>query len=168
MPDTLKSRGSRHSKITGDFGEALVLYWLSRDAFECARIDHVGIDLLARNPHTGKLMGISVKSRSRFRKNATASVSVNAADFDKIKDACRVFDCDPYFAIVVDGVDWIRVFLTSMDHFISKAKPGKGKVHWEMTEKKTNEYRADDQIMSVEFKIVPGRWWEPKVSGAAS
>jgi hypothetical protein len=36
-------KSTRHSKITGDFAEALVLYWLSRDAFECARVDHTGI-----------------------------------------------------------------------------------------------------------------------------
>jgi len=58
-------RSSRHSKITGDFGEALVLYWLSKHGFECARVDHTGIDLIARNPRTGEVMGISVKSRSR-------------------------------------------------------------------------------------------------------
>ena len=63
MMDILKS--SRHSRITGDFGEALVLYWLSKYGFECARIDHTGIDLIARNPHMHELMGISVKSRSR-------------------------------------------------------------------------------------------------------
>ena len=59
------SKSSRHAKITGDFGEALVLYWLSKYGFECARVDHTGIDLIARNPHTQELMGISVKSRSR-------------------------------------------------------------------------------------------------------
>lgn len=58
-------KSSRHSKITGDFAEALVLYWLSKHGFECARVDHTGIDLIARNPHTAELMGISVKSRSR-------------------------------------------------------------------------------------------------------
>lgn len=82
FPDVAKS--SRHSKITGDFAEALVLYWLSRDAFECARVDHTGIDLLARNHHTGELMGISVKSRSRYRGTETDSVSLVTADFKKI------------------------------------------------------------------------------------
>lgn len=58
-------KSSRHSKITGDFAENIVLYWLSKYGYECARIDHVGVDLIARRP-SGKLtMGISVKSRSR-------------------------------------------------------------------------------------------------------
>ncbi len=63
MPDIDKS--SRHSKITGDFAEGLVLYWLSKHGFESARVDHTGIDLIARNPSANELMGVSVKSRSR-------------------------------------------------------------------------------------------------------
>jgi Holliday junction resolvase-like predicted endonuclease len=59
------SKSSRHSKITGDFAEAPVLYWLSKYGFECAKVDHTGIDLIARNPNSNELMGISVKSRSR-------------------------------------------------------------------------------------------------------
>lgn len=59
------AKRSRHSKITGDFAERLVLYWLSKYGFECAFVDHTGLDVIARNPHTGELMGISVKSRAR-------------------------------------------------------------------------------------------------------
>ena len=59
------AKSSRHSKITGDFAESLVLYWLSKHGFESARVDHTGLDLLARNPRTNELMGISVKARSR-------------------------------------------------------------------------------------------------------
>ncbi len=36
------SKSSRHSKITGDFAEHLVLYWLSKYGFECAKVDHTG------------------------------------------------------------------------------------------------------------------------------
>ena len=37
-------KSTRHSKITGDFAEGLVLYWLSKYGFECARIDHTRVD----------------------------------------------------------------------------------------------------------------------------
>jgi len=50
---------SRHSKIAGDFGEMLVLYYLSRYGFECARIDHTGIDLLARSADESRPRGIT-------------------------------------------------------------------------------------------------------------
>jgi hypothetical protein len=59
------NKSTRHAKITGDFGEAAVLYWLSKYGIECAPVDHTGIDIIARIPHTQEIMGISVKSRSR-------------------------------------------------------------------------------------------------------
>jgi Holliday junction resolvase-like predicted endonuclease len=58
-------KSSRHSKITGNFGEALTLYWLSKRGFECADVDHTGIDLIARRPLSEEVLGISVNCRSR-------------------------------------------------------------------------------------------------------
>lgn len=52
------NKSSRHAKITGDFGKALVLYWLSKYGFECAAVDHTDIDIIARNPHNHRIMGI--------------------------------------------------------------------------------------------------------------
>lgn len=43
------NKSTRHSKITGDFSESLVLYWLSKYGFECALVDHTGIDIIANN-----------------------------------------------------------------------------------------------------------------------
>lgn len=43
-------KSTRHAKITGDFGEEAVLYSLSLVGFECARVDHTGVDLIARSP----------------------------------------------------------------------------------------------------------------------
>jgi hypothetical protein len=96
-------------QITGDFSEALVLYWLSRYGFECARVDHTGIDLIARNRHTSELMGISVKSRCRRAGTAASYVKITQKDVVKAKAACKTFGCVPYFAIVVDGASTIRV-----------------------------------------------------------
>ena len=67
-------KSSRHHKITGNFGEHFVLYWLSKYGFECAHVDHVGIDLIAKNPHTNERMGISVKTRSRAEGTEKTSV----------------------------------------------------------------------------------------------
>jgi Holliday junction resolvase-like predicted endonuclease len=153
------AKSTRHSQITGDFAEALVLYWLSRDKFECARVNHTGIDLLARNRHTGELMGISVKSRSRFRGTETESLSVSTEEFKKVERACEAFGCQPYFAIVVDGGGWLRMFLTSMSHFRKVAKSGQERVHWGMTKKHIERYRADAQIRSVELQISAVSWW---------
>lgn len=60
------SKSTRHAKITGDFGETLVLYWLSKYGFECAPVDHTGIDIIARNPHTQEVLGISVMRETTY------------------------------------------------------------------------------------------------------
>ena len=94
-------KSSRHPKITGDFGEHLTLYALSKHGFECARIDHTGMDIIARHPHTTELMGISVKSRSRDEKRANATMNVRGYNFKKLADACVAFGCKPYFSLVI-------------------------------------------------------------------
>jgi len=95
-------KSTRHSKITGNFCENVILYWLSKYGFECANVDHTGIDIIVRNPHTNEVMGISVKGRSRNEGKEGTSVSILNDNFDKIKKACNAFNCIPYFAVVVD------------------------------------------------------------------
>ena len=108
------NKSSRHAKITGDFGESLILYWLSKYGFECALVDHTSIDIIARNPKNNELMGISVKSRSRNIGAEEEYVSIRNHNFDKVEAACKSFECVPYFAIIVDAGDTIRGFLFSM------------------------------------------------------
>jgi len=69
-------KSTRHSKITGDFAEGLVLYWLSKYGYECARVDHTGIDLIANAPDDSERLGISVKCRSRYDGTETSSVNL--------------------------------------------------------------------------------------------
>src|SRR4051812_33697813 len=93
------TKGStRHAKITGDFAENLVLYWLSKDRFECALVDHTGIDIIARNPHTNEVMGISVKSRCRSDGREEDYITVLNTEFDKVAATCKAFACTPYSA----------------------------------------------------------------------
>jgi len=125
-------KSTRHAKITGDFGEALVLYWLSRHGFECARVDHTGIDLIANNPATHERMGISVKTRSRNPGTGRTSVSIPVANIDKARTACDAFGCLPYFAVVVDADDLIRAFLLSADRLLALFTPGKSVCSWSM------------------------------------
>lgn len=58
-------KGTRHTKILGDFGESLLSNWLSRSGFEVVFVDHTGIDLIAYHRSTGQRFGITVKSRVR-------------------------------------------------------------------------------------------------------
>jgi len=111
-------KSSRHSKITGDFAERLILYWLSKHGFECAFVDHVGLDIIASNPHNQERIGISVKSRSRNTKTDGSSLSIQNDNLAKLDNACKTFSCNPYFAIVVDEADSITAFILSQAHLV--------------------------------------------------
>ncbi len=152
-------KSSRHSKITGDFAEGLVLYWLSKYGFECARVDHSGIDLIARNPYTPEVMGIAVKSRSRNTGTEKESLSIPNENFDKARKACDAFRCTPYFAIVVDAADAIRVYLMTMDHLLQIAPKRERLSHWKMTPAAIRQYQADEAIKCFEFQTKTCRWW---------
>ena len=94
------AKSTRHAKITGDLGEYLTLYWLSKHGFECARVDHTGIDIIARHPNRDELLGISVKSRSRTSGKETTSILIEGQQFEKVQQACEAFRCAPYFFFV--------------------------------------------------------------------
>ena len=165
---TLIHKSSRHSKITGDFAEHLVLYWLSKHGFECARVDHTGIDLIARNPYTNEVIGISVKSRSRSIGKEDSSVLIKEDDISKAQDACDSFQCVPYFAIAVDTDATIIVFILSAKK-LKEVCGGSGITQsWRMNDKALNQYRADPDIKIVEFAITRGSWWSPVIETPAS
>jgi Holliday junction resolvase-like predicted endonuclease len=165
---TLIQKSSRHSKITGDFAEHLVLYWLSKHGFECARVDHTGIDLIARNPYTNEVMGISVKSRSRTPGKEDSSVLIKETDLSKAQDACESFRCSPYFAIAVDVDTKIMVFILSAEK-LKQVCGGSGVTqNWRMDQKAIERYRSDSDIKIVEFAITRGSWWSRAAEAAAA
>ena len=152
-------KSSRHAKITGDFGEALVLYWLSRSGFECASVDHTGIDLIAKRPRSDERLGISVKTRSRLPGKEAESVNIGRpAEFAKVEAACSAFQCVPYFAIVVDAAQRVSVYLVSKPH-LEHLYPGRpGLLSWSMTPGWVKKYLADPRIQSVEFSTNSEFW----------
>jgi hypothetical protein len=153
-------KSTRHSKIVGDFGETLVLYWLSKYGFECAKVDHTGIDIIARNPHTNEVMGVSVKSRTRNAGTEKEFVRLPADDFAKIDAACIAFGCLPFFAIVIDAGDMIRVFIASVKKVLElypRTPAGSG---WRMSPEHLKQYADDSEIMMFEFQTKHGRWWK--------
>ena len=104
----------RHSRIAGDFGEALVLYWLSRSGYEVCRLDHTGIDLLAYHRKTRRRLGISVKSRTRLPGTERGAVYVRAKEFPRIAAACRAYAAEPFLGVVLDRVGKIEMHLMSL------------------------------------------------------
>ena len=136
-----------------------MLYWLSRSGFECARVDHTGIDLIAKRPRSDERLGISVKTRSRLPGKEAESVNIGRAeDFAKVEAACTAFQCVPYFAIVVDAAQRVSVFLVSKAH-IEYLYPGRsGLISWSMTPGWVRKYFADPLIQSLEFSTDSESW----------
>ncbi len=157
MPEINKS--SIHSKITGDFAEGLVLYWLSKHGFESARVDHTGIDLIARNPITNELMGISVKSRSRGTGTEKSHLNIPNDNFEKVDKACQAFGCVPYFAILIDGTNAITIFILSKSKLLELFPSGKAVAIWKMGDTYLENYKKDKRIIIIEFKYDTLNWW---------
>jgi len=152
-------KSSRHSKITGNFAENLILYWLSKYNFECANVNHTGIDIIAKNPRTKELMGISVKSRSRKKGMEGGYLGISNDNFDKIKKACKAFNCVPYFAFVIDERGKIYCFILSMEKLLKIFPRGKKIVAWKMGEKYLKKYYEDPEIKVFDFKYKTHSWW---------
>ena len=147
-------KSSRHSKITGNFGEALILYWLSKRGFECANVDHTGIDLIARRPLSEEILGISVKCRSRSESRDEAGVNLLHANDKKIESACSAFGCVPYIAVVVDQGNTVRGYLTTLLHARTQY-PGQS---WRMAQDMTKQYEGDPLVEWFELASRAGNW----------
>jgi len=155
-------KSTRHSKIAGNFGETIILYWLSKYGFECALVDHTGIDIIARNPHTREVMGISVKSRTRSKGAEEEYITIPNKNFDRADAACKAFGCIPYFAIVVDAGDTIRGFILPMAHLLKICPKRKLASGWKMSKVYIDKYSKDEQIKSFVFKTKTMNWWSSK------
>ncbi|SFH63159.1 hypothetical protein [Planctomicrobium piriforme] len=152
-------KSTRHSKITGDFAEALILYWLSKHGYECACVDHTGIDLIARDPASQKVMGISVKSRSRYDGTEKMSVNLPPDGFEKARRACDAFGCVPYYAIVVDGGEVIRGFLVSLIRLLEVAGGNQnGMRYWLMADRNMAAYQTDPLVQQFELHTAACSW----------
>lgn len=155
-------RSTRHPKIAGNFFESLVLYLLSKNGFECALVDHTGIDLLAKNPHTKELLGISVKGRTRNSGEKAGRVKIDNCEnhFAKIEAACSAFgDAVPYLAVVVDAEDIITGVLVSVKHIKKQYPPESINLNWGMDKNSLDNYYIDPMIKAFKYSSCDIKWW---------
>jgi Holliday junction resolvase-like predicted endonuclease len=152
-------KSSRHSKITGDFGEHLILYWLSKCGFECARVDHTGIDIIARHPTQDEVLGVSVKSRSRSVGKEDTALNIKVKEFAAIRAACVAFHCTPYHGIVVDSAQSIHLFLVPLTYFKTAEERGKKVVPWSGRKAGIARYCADASIRWIAMNLADASWW---------
>ena len=154
----LSQKSSRHSKIAGDFGEMLVLYYLSRYGLECARIDHTGIDLLARTEAEEKPWGISVKTASREESRKKKARTLSGSDIEAAERACIAFNATPYLAIVHDEIDSVCVLLCSIEE-LKKERMDKKTFRFSFNEKYRKEYRSKKfSGRFIEMSVELGAW----------
>ena len=152
------TKSTRHAKITGDFGEAAILYYLSVSGFECARVDHTGIDLIARSAKQSRPWGISVKARSRSPGTENTALNLYKKDFPKLEAACAAFGCIPYVGLVFDSSDFLRMYVLPLAR-LRDLVPGGDKVSaWPMSASKVAAYANDSEIMSIEWRRIASRW----------
>ena len=158
-------KSTRHQKIIGDYGEALVCNWLSRSGFEVTIIDHTGIDIVAYNPQTKKRLGISVKSRTRVKRLENASVNIfsyqkGKNDRQKVLDACKAFASEPWIAIYVEASYHADLYLFSLEHYDHEYRGSKNRAidDWKMGEKYKEKYRADPQVWHIRMDFSGSSW----------
>ena len=157
-------KSDRHSKITGDFGEHFLLYFLSKLNYEAALIDYTGIDILAYDKTRNKKIGISVKARSRTLLRPTDGLLVHGGNYEKIISSCKYFDCEPWICIIIDKPQEqgskIFLFLLSLDalcKYYPNFKTGK-EFTFSMATTQLNKYNNDQNIFKIEFEYKASKW----------
>ena len=158
-------KSSRHQKIIGNFGEALLCNWFSRSGFEVTIVDHTGIDIVAYNPKTCQRLGVSVKSRTRIKGRETSSVNIfsyrkGKNDRQKALDACKAFACEPWIAIYVESNDTADLFLLSLDHYDKNYRGNANRAidDWKMGEKYRKRYESDPNTKHIRMDFSRNSW----------
>ena len=158
-------KSTRHQKIIGDFGEALLCNWLSRSGFEVTIVDHTGIDVVAYNPQISKRLGISVKSRTRGQGTEATSVNIfsyqkGKNDRQKVLDACKAFAAEPWIAIYVESSDSADLYLLSLKHYDQKYRGKKKRAidDWKMGKKYRERYQADPNVRHIRMDFSGSSW----------
>ncbi len=161
-------KGTRHQKIIGDFGEALLCNWLSRSGFEVTVVDHTGIDVVAYNPQSDSRLGISVKSRTRKQGTENSSVNIfsyqkGKNDRQKVLDACDAFAAEPWIAIYVESSNSADLYLLSLEHYDQEYRGKKKRAidDWKMGPKYRERYQADPKVRNIRMDFSGSTWsWQ--------
>ena len=159
------SKSSRHQKIIGNFGEALLCNWLSRSGFEVTIVDHTGIDVVAYNPVTKRRFGISLKSRTRRKGLETGSVNLlsyqkGKNDRQKVLDACTAFGCEPWIAVYVELCDSADLFLLSLKHYDQRYRQNVKRAidDWKMGDRHRKRYEDDSDMRHIHMDFSGSSW----------
>jgi len=153
---TLLIKGSRFSKVSGQFGEILVAYLLSKNGFEVAQVDHSGLDILAFRRNPEKRLGISVKNRARNPKNPNWSVNFRLEDLKRLEQACEAFSAKPFVAAVVDRLsENVSVWILPLNEARKHNTVGEKILYFAVTKEAQLKYRNVSDAFYASLR------WEP-------
>lgn len=155
-------KSTRHAKLIGNFGEALICNWLSRSAFEVAVVDHTGIDLVAYHIPSRRRLGITVKSRTRIAGTEEGAVYIfreTKNDRQKLLDACQAFGCEPWIAVYIESESDAHLYLTSLENYDKKyRKYGKVIDAWSMRRADREKYVLDSDVRHLHMQFSGSNW----------
>ncbi len=165
-PSAAIAKSSRHQKIIGDFGEHLVMNWLSRSGYEVVGVDHTGIDVIAYQPGSGRRLGISVKSRTRIPTTENSAVSLfsfsgkkDIAKRNSMLSACKAFDCEPWIAVYVECGSKADLHMTRLAHYDARyRRAGRKTQVWTMSRRAREQYTRDPAVMHVSIAFDAEHW----------
>ena len=153
-------KSERHQKIIGQYGEHFVCNRLSTSGFDVMRVDHVGIDILAFR-QDGLRLGISVKSRTRHRKEREdATVNLFLATEDKLERVCKRLQVKPWIAVYVETETCADLFMTSLDNYRKKYDRSTKLMTWGMKKKHKDGYGEDAAVLHCHVEFTVNRWFE--------
>jgi hypothetical protein len=147
------------SDISRDFAEASIKYWLSRYGFKCARVERNGIDFLAKNLKTNRMLGISVRSVIQPELPSDQSIAISLGDISKARLTCSTFSCVPYFAFQVYQEKQTCLFLISLEHLLAMQTKSEANVTLSLTEIAIDQYVDDPEILFIESNHKLWRWF---------
>lgn len=158
-------KSERHSKITGDIGESLILYFLSKSNYEPAFVDYTGIDIIAYEKTDNERIGVSVKSRSRTMQRPIDGLKVEGSDYQKIIDSCEYFGAKAYICFVIDVPSTeksgtIHLFLMpiiTLLNYHSKFKYGES-FTFSISPSNIEKYNRDLSIKKLKFDYTSQDW----------
>ena len=155
-------KSTRHAKLIGDCGEAVICNWLSRSGFEVVLVDHTGIDIVAYHVKSRRRLGLTVKSRTRLARTEKGPVYVfrqSKNDRQKVTDACRAFGCEPWLAVYVETAQGADVYVTSLEHYdATYRRPGKVIDAWKMGDRARQTYCLDPEVRHLSVSFAGKHW----------
>jgi hypothetical protein len=146
----------RPSDPRRDFLEAFLFYWFSENGFKCARVERNGIDFLAKNLRTGRLLGIAVRGAA----SSEQRVFVPREELEDARTACAGFDATPSFAFASCDAGETWLFVVGGDRLESLSGAGSDGIDWSLSEAARDGYLEDPTIMSVKVNYKAWRWWQ--------